>query len=46
MLALTWTTHQQPGPAAVAVQGPDGNLYIATNAGDGAGAILVVTPTA
>ena len=30
----------------VAVQGPNGNLYVATDTGSGTGAILMVTPTA
>jgi glucose/arabinose dehydrogenase len=41
-----WTVLTDRGRLRSAVQGPDGNLYISTDAADGAGAILVVTPTA
>ena len=41
-----WTALTDRGRLRSAVQGPDGNLYLATDAGSGAGAILVVTPTA
>ena len=41
-----WTVITDRGRLRVAVQGPNGNLYVATDAGSGAGAILMVTPTA
>jgi glucose/arabinose dehydrogenase len=41
-----WTVLTDRGRLRSAVQGPDGNLYISTDAADRAGAILVVTPTA
>jgi glucose/arabinose dehydrogenase len=41
-----WIVLTDRGRLRSAVQGPDGNLYIATDAAGGAGAILVVTPTA
>jgi glucose/arabinose dehydrogenase len=41
-----WIVLTDRGRLRSAVQGPDGNLYIATDAAGGGGAILVVTPTA
>jgi glucose/arabinose dehydrogenase len=43
---VEWTVLTDRGRLRSAVQGPDGNLYIATDAGAGTGSILVVTPTA
>jgi glucose/arabinose dehydrogenase len=42
---VEWTVITDRGRLRSAVQGPNGNLYILTDAGSGTGAILMVTPT-